>query len=156
MWLLLLPSRTRGGTTMTSRRDRVVRAGRLLERRYLIIEAGECSPRSACRRGIVSRCVLLSLREERETSERCLVLFDLCSVVTNRDRWTECSWSERLPVWPMPNGLPVWPMPEDQCPECRRWMRLVCPDIRTVRVRKVLKDLRMLWQMFNLQSRHVA
>ena len=85
---------------MTSRRDRVERAG-TAPRATMIIEAGECSPGSACRRGIVSRCVLLSLCEERETSERCLVLFDpfsIASDLTDRDRWTECSWSERLPV----------------------------------------------------------
>ena len=47
---------------MKSRRDRVVRAR----------TAG-----SACRRGIAARCVLLSLRDELETSERCLVLMKL-------------------------------------------------------------------------------
>ena len=63
--------------------------------------------------------MLLFLHDERETSERCLVLFkpnscsnsDLCSCreqfnridrwstaldLAERDRWTECSWSDRL------------------------------------------------------------
>ena len=86
---------------MTSRKDRVLERERLLTQRCLSNKAGKSSPGSGCRRGIVSRFVLLSLREERETSERSLVLFDPCSIasdLTDRDLWTECSWSERLPV----------------------------------------------------------
>ena len=106
---------------MTSQKDRVVRVRMLLTRRCLSTEAEECSLGSACRRGIVARCVLLFLHDERETSERCLVLFeanpcsnsDLCSCreqfnridrwstaldLAERDRWTECSWSDRLSV----------------------------------------------------------
>ena len=56
--------------------------------------------------------MLLSLSEEQETSEWCLVLTD------------PCSWSDRLPVWPMPKWLPVWPMPEGWCSECGKWVRL--------------------------------
>ena len=54
---------------MKSRRDRVVRARTAPSVTYLIMEAGESSPGPACRRRIVLRCVLLSLRKERETSE---------------------------------------------------------------------------------------
>ena len=106
---------------MTSQKDRVVRARRLLTRRCLSNEAVECSLGSACQKRIAAQCVLLSLRDERETSEQCLVLFeadpcsnsDLCSCrvrfnridwwstasdLAERDRWTECSWSDRLSV----------------------------------------------------------
>ena len=65
------------------------------------------------RREIDWRCVILSLLEEQETSERCLVLSDPCSIasdLTDPDRRTECSRSERLPVWPVPKGLTVWPV----------------------------------------------
>ena len=57
---------------MKSRRDRVVRA-----RTAPDATMPECSPGSACRRGIAARCVLLSLRDELETSEQCLVLMKL-------------------------------------------------------------------------------
>ena len=57
---------------MTSWRDRVVRAG-------------ESSPGSACRREIATRCVPLSFRDELETSERCLVLFE-ADPYSNSDR----------------------------------------------------------------------
>ena len=60
---------------MTSRRDRVVKAR--MTQRCLSNKVGKCSPGSACRRGIVAPCVLLSLHNELETSEHCLVLLKL-------------------------------------------------------------------------------
>ena len=106
---------------MTSQKDRVIRVrtapdttmpGHRSRRVFTWVSMSE---------GIVARCVLLFLHDERETSERCLVLFeanpcsnsDLCYCreqfnridrwstaldLAERDRWTECSWSDRLSV----------------------------------------------------------
>ena len=106
---------------MTSQKDRVIRVRTAPDTTMPEHLAVECSLGSACRRGIVARCVLLFLHDERETSERCLVLSeanpcsnsDLCSCreqfnridrwstalnLAERDRWTECSWSDQLSV----------------------------------------------------------
>ena len=106
---------------MMSRRDRVVRArtapdmtmpGQRSQRVFTWVSMPEAN---SC-----TMCAAIP-RNEQETSEQCLVLFeaDLCSNsdrcscrvrfnridrwstasdLTERDRWTECSWSERLPV----------------------------------------------------------
>ena len=143
MWLLLLPSWTRGETTMTSRRDRVVRAGTAPRatmsdhwswRVFTWVSVSEGNSFTMC--VTISPKRTKDIRAMSGSVEPCSTASDL----TDRDRGTECSWSERLPLWPMPNGLPVWPMPEDRCPECRGWVRLGDSSAQTFGLSEFVKS----------------
>ena len=79
---------------MTSRRDRVVRARTAPDTTMPEQQSRKCSPGSACRRGIAARCVLLSLRDELETSERCLVLLKLTLALILTDALGEYGFTE--------------------------------------------------------------
>ena len=147
MKLLLLPSRTRGWTTMTSQRDRVVRArtapiGTMSDHQSWKMFTWV----SVLERNSITTCVTISPWRTRDIR-----------MMSGSD------WPMLL-VWPVTSvtdAQRVAGVTDARRQMFRMWQlsafgKLVCLDIRTVRVRKVLKDFRILWQMFCLQIKHVA
>ena len=147
MRLLLLTSRTRGWTTMTSRRDRVVRArtapsGTMSDHRSWRMFTWF----SVLERNSITTCVTISPRKTRDIR-----------TMSGSD------WPMLL-VWPVTSvtdAQRVAGVTDDRRHMFRMWQlsafgKLVCLDIRTVRIRKVLTDFRIIWKMFSLQIWHVA